>query len=908
MTEDKTTGEGLCGQYQRRMLEIRGAFATGATGAATVAARAAAVDELIVGLWTRAVAETPVLGQGIAVLAVGGYGRRELFPYSDVDLLYLLDGRVSEAEIKQPVRRISQQLWDCGIRLAPATRRRSEAERFDAENAEFTIALLDHRLLAGDAEVYRRLAEVGFPKMLERENKALAAGLAQLTSERHAKYGDTPFHLEPSIKDCPGGLRDVHVCAWLQRLEEVGKKPISQNRDEGYPAHVSESRRGAPDGGLASDREEFRQAVEFLFTVRCFLHYRHERDDNTLDWQAQDAAAAAAIGLGQRRLQWAEPGAMEEGVEAAYWMRHYFRHARSVERCLAQMLDGAAGKPVRGRWRASAKAVFAKGRHGAEAAVAGFRVTGGRLVLDGATEAGDPAVDPDVVLQLFAAMARTGCGLERGSEQRISQGLPLLSAHLEEGPSLWRHMQEILQGFFAGKALRMMHTLGILELLIPEFHGIDALVIRDAYHRYTVDEHTLVVIDTLHGLEQPQTGQMSVWAGRFGGILRDVQHPALLFLAALLHDTGKGRSSDNHALESARMAENVAGRLALDAYESELMLGLIRNHLEMSAALRRDIFDLETVRAFAGKVQTPEALRMLTLFTYADIQAVHPDALTPWKAENLWRLYLATASYLDRSVDDERVGARIGKELVDRVAALLPGRRAEVEAFLEGFPERYLRTRTPEQVRLHFEMAERFSEDPVQIEFRHSAASSEITLLARDRPLLFADMAGALAAWGMNIVTADAFGNLRGIVVDNFRFTDTFRTLEMNASEHAVFVASVHDVMAGKTAVEKLLAGRRRGRRKLPKVAVEARGDYDDDVSSHSTLLQVVAQDIPGLLRAISLALAERGCNIDVALVDTEGETAIDVFYITRDGAKLDAAEQKELKHALLAAMKANAE
>ena len=896
MQEDKTTGEGLCGQYQRRMLEIRGAFATGASGAATVAARAAAVDELIVGLWTRAVAETPVLGQGIAVLAVGGYGRRELFPYSDVDLLYLLDGKVSEAEIKQPVRRISQQLWDCGIRLSPATRRRSEAERFDEENAEFTIALLDHRLLAGDAEVYRRLAEVGFPKMLERENKALAAGLVQLTSERHAKYGDTPFHLEPSIKDCPGGLRDVHVCAWLRRLEEVGRG-----------AKTAES--GGAGGGLASDREEFRQAVEFLFTVRCFLHYRHERDDNTLDWQAQDAAAAAAIGLGQRRLQWAEPGAMEEGVEAAYWMRSYFRHARSVERCLTQMLEGAAGnKPRKVRWTASAKAAFSRGRRGAEAAAAGYRVTGGRLALDGVSDAaGDPAVDPDVVLQLFAAMARTGSGLERGSEQRISQGLPLLSAHLEEGPSLWRHMQEILEGFFAGKALRMMHTLGILELLIPEFHGIDALVIRDAYHRYTVDEHTLVVIDTLHGLEQPQTGQMSVWAGRFGGILRDVQHPALLFLAALLHDTGKGRSSDDHALESARMAENVAGRLALDAYESELMLGLIRNHLEMSAALRRDIFDLETVRAFAGKVQTPEALRMLTLFTYADIQAVHPDALTPWKAENLWRLYLATASYLDRSVDDERVGARIGKELVDRVAALLPGRRAEVEAFLEGFPERYLRTRTPEQVRMHFEMAERFSEDPVQIEFRHAAASSEITLLARDRPLLFADMAGALAAWGMNIVTADAFSNLQGVVVDNFRFTDTFRTLEMNASEHAVFVASVHDVMAGKIAVEKLLAGRRRGRRKLPKVAVEARVDYDDDVSSHSTLLQVVAQDIPGLLRAISLALAGRGCNIDVALVDTEGETAIDVFYITRDGAKLDAAEQKELKQALLAAMKANA-
>ena len=274
MNQDETTSEGLSGQYQRRMLEIRGAFATGASGAATVAARAAAVDELIVGLWTQAVEQTPVLGKGIAVLAVGGYGRRELFPYSDVDLLYLLDGKVSEAEIKHPLRRISQQLWDCGIRLAPATRRRSEAERFDAENAEFTIALLDHRLLAGDAEVYRRLAEVGFPKMLERENKALAAGLVKLTDERHAKYGDTPFHLEPSIKDCPGGLRDVHVCAWLERLEGVGRGTKTAGAENA-------------SGGLASDREEFRQAVEFLFTVRCFLHYRHERDDNTLDWQAR---------------------------------------------------------------------------------------------------------------------------------------------------------------------------------------------------------------------------------------------------------------------------------------------------------------------------------------------------------------------------------------------------------------------------------------------------------------------------------------------------------------------------------------------------------------------------------------------------------------------------------------------
>jgi [protein-PII] uridylyltransferase len=400
---------------------------------------------------------------------------------------------------------------------------------------------------------------------------------------------------------------------------------------------------------------------------------------------------------------------------------------------------------------------------------------------------------------------------------------------------------------------------------------------------------------------------MSDWATRFGAILRDVQHQDLLYLGGLLHDTGKGRSTGDHAIESASLAESVAGRLELDAYESELLLGLIRNHLEMSSALRRDIFDLETVRAFAGKVQTPEALRMLTLFTYADIHAVHPDALTPWKAENLWRLYLATANYLDRSVDDERVGARVGKELVNRVAAVMPARRAEVEAFLEGFPERYLRTRTPEQVRMHLEMGKKLAEDGVQIHFHYGPTASEVTLVTRDRPLLFADMAGALAGWGMNIVTADAFSNKQGVVVDHFRFTDTFRTLEMNASEHAAFVGNLHDVMVGNVPVEKLLTGRRRGRKKAPKVIVETRVDFDDEASSQSTLLQVVAQDKPGLLRAVSLALAEHKCNIEVALVDTEGETAIDVFYITRNGAKLDSDLCRKLKSGLIAGIEANA-
>ncbi len=870
--------DGLRGRYQRKMLEIRGAFEAGSSGSATISARSAALDELVRGLWQQAIGQGGRLTSGIALAAVGGYGRQELFPYSDVDLLFLLDGRVAEKDVKDVIRRLNQEMWDCGIRVAPTTRKIAECDRFTEENAEFTISLMDHRMLAGDTGLYDKLVVQTFPKLLQREQKPLTARLIELTQLRHAKYGDTLFHLEPNMKDCPGGLRDVHVCEWLSALQWV-----SSRKNEG----------NGSNGSRAED-QEFRDAVEFLRLVRCFLHYRHERDDNTLAWQAQDAAAKVAIGV---------VGRVPKKMDAAYWMRLYFRHARSVQRRVMQMMEEASAIA-----NAPSKLLGFRRERKAESRHEGFRVERGRVVLDAVTESSeDPANDPDVVLNVFATMARTGCTLDRDAEQRLSQALPLLSADLEEGLALWHKLQGILTGRCAGNALRAMHAMGVLELLIPEFHGIDALVIRDAYHRYTVDEHTFVLIDTLHGLEDVQAGSKAEWASRFGALLRELPHAGVLYLVALLHDTGKGRSTGDHAHESARMAQSVLTRLELDTYESGLVLGLIANHLEMSAALRRDIFDAETVGAFAGKVQTPEMLRMLTLFTYADINAVHPDALTPWKAENLWRLYIATSNYLDRSVDEERVGAQVESELVHRVAALLPGQQAEVGEYLEGFPKRYVRTRMPEQVRRHFQMAKLLDQDRVQLDFRYSPTVSELTVVTPDRALLFANMSGVLAAWGMNIVTADAFSNRQGIVVDSFRFTDTFRTLEMNASEHEAFVKSVHDVMTEAVSVEKLLSGRRRGRRRTPKVVVETRVEFDDDASSHSTLLEVVAQDVPGLLRALSLTLAGQGCNIEVALVDTEGETAIDVFYLTKNGAKMEKDEERVLREALMQAMEENA-
>jgi len=862
------------------MLELRRAFEADGDGPRMVAARASLVDEVVRTLWGREVATDRKLASGVAIAAIGGYGRGVLFPHSDVDLLVCA---AKPAAVKDAVRRMSQTLWDSGLQVALMTRAPKDCEKFEPSNPEFAIALLDLRFVAGDEEVVEALERKLEANRHGRDGRRILAELGQLTRDRYAKYGGTLFHLEPNIKDCPGGLRDTNVVSWVGKL--AGARPEGV-RHEGV-------RQG-------SDEQEFREAIAFLTSARCFIHWRHDRDDNVLDWLAQDAAAERAVGL---------PAVMREPgrkIDAAYWMRVYFRHARLIERRLLTAME-AAGQSV----------VSVRPIEGAKLTPqVGFRMHEGRIELDAATKESDAAQDPEVVLRAFAEVSRTGIRLGTASEDRVEAMIPMLSARLEEGAALWSRLAEILTGPRAGVALRSMHAVGVLELLLPEFHGIDALVIRDAYHRYTVDEHTFVLIDTLHELEEEPGPGAPDWRTRLGKMIRELENPALLYLAALMHDTGKGKAGDDHATESSRLAESLMGRLEMDPYDQAMVLQLIETHLEMSSALRRDIFDTETVRSFAGKVQTHESLWMLTLFTYADIRAVHPDALTPWKAENLWRLSMSTANQLDRNVDQERVQparggyARRGGD-AGRISRLLaraqPGEREALERFVEGFPERYVRTNPSKVIYGQFRMAQQLKSEAVQLDFEYAPETSAITLVSRDRPGLFAAITTALAAWGMNVVTAEAFANADGVVVDNFRFQDTFRTLELNESERERFVASVRDVMDGRVSAEAMLSGRRRGRRKSPRVVVETSVDFDDEASAASTLMQVVAQDVPGLLRTISVTLSEMRFNVEVALVDTEGETAIDVFYLTQNGNRLTATQKRELRTGLMDAIEENA-
>jgi [protein-PII] uridylyltransferase len=797
--------------------------------AAALAERTAQVDRLVIDAASQHLFPSGN-STGIGVLAVGGYGRRHLFPHSDVDLLLLYESNRAAEAHKEAISIFLRQLWDSGMRVSQSVRAPAECLEVHDQNTELNISLLDQRYLAGDRGLYGELAR-RLPRFIHGSRDALIRNLSLLTRDRHAKYAGTFYHLEPNVKETPGGLRDYQLLCWLEQLRETD------------PARM----------GAADPSPELRNAFRHLSRIRCFLHMQAGRDHNQLSFDAQDTISEQSH----------EP-------DAAVWMRDYYRHARAVYRAATRALESN---------EAESSSLFAMFRdRRSRVSNADFSVLRDRVHFRTPQRLD---VEPGAVLDFFEFVARHGARPSYEAEQQIQARLPKIREHFHAPQPVWPALRQILTLPFAALAVRAMHETGAILALFPELEQIECLVIRDFYHRYTVDEHTLVAMQVLWNLR----GNEESGRRQYADLMAELKDPAVLLFALWFHDAGKGAPGEGHVDASLRLVEGPMARIQMPQADREMVLFLIDKHLELSAAMQsRDISDPHAIEEVAHRLATVERLKNLTLLTYADISAVNPQVMTPWRSAQLWQLYLAVYNELTRELEAERIEA-------------LPASPPERAAFLEGFPTRYLRTHTDAEIDEHIRTEERNRkrDGSGAADVRKVEGAWVLTMVAGDRPGLFASAAGLLSSFGMNILKAEAFANRRGLVLDTFTFADPNRNLDLNPSEVERLRATAERVISGKTEVRELLRNRPKPALPSRKARIQARVSFDLQSGAAATLIEIVAEDRPGLLYDLASAISSNGCNIEVVLIDTQAHKAIDVFYVTEDGRKLSPEKQRVL-------------
>ena len=811
-------------------------------GLAALARYSGEVDEILGRIYESARPETDT---PVALLAIGGYGRRQLCLHSDIDLMVVFDGRIGASE-ERFLRSVLHPLWDLRLEVGHQVRELADLEKVETDNPEFLLAVLEARFVAGSREAFDGVAATCLgPRSAWRE--PMRQALLDLTGQRHAQFNRTVFQLEPDVKDSPGSLRDATAIRLLARLEDDGGGSVAY-----HPGRV-------------------REAEDFLLRIRSILHLERKRNYNGLGHELQERVAALFGSPGD------QPQRQVESL-----MSTYFHHAQVVARAL--------GASLRSLQAPETDEVTPIGDE-LERAWDGIRFTDGtHASLRPRTwlRPFEAALDGDVPVADHALTCIERHGKRYAPERFFvsTEERDRLLRILRPRPGLYHRLSE-------------MHGCGLLGRMFPEFQKVYCLVIRDFYHKYTVDEHTLQTIRSLEGLCTPKTRSRK----RFGSLLAELPNPELLVLALLFHDVGKW-TNRNHSEEGVRMAAGAMRRIKLPEAGVATVEFLIRHHLSMSvAAFRRDVDDPDVVAQFARLVGTEQRLKLLCLMTLVDVDAVAPEVMNPWKEELLWRLYVETYN---------RLTLEYGDEVIDEATRTLEDftnqrpddvSEGEVTAFLEGYPQRYLRLVDRATVYDHVRLSRDIARGEVHCSLEEKGSAWELSAVTLDQPRLFADICGVLSHYGMDILRGQAMTNQGGVVLDLFQFADVEGYLRMNPTAADDLTGTLRDVVAGRIDIDAKLRARDRPARGAAPIKPVIH--FENHRSQRFTVLEIIARNAWGLLYRVSRAISNQGCDIDLVLISTEGSRAIDVFHLTRSGRKLTTAEQDDLRGELEATLAA---
>jgi [protein-PII] uridylyltransferase len=784
-------------------------------------------------------------GERLAVIAVGGYGRGEMAPHSDVDIAFLTPHKQT-AWCEQVIEAMLYFLWDLGLKVGQSSRSLDEMVRMAKGDLTICTALLESRYVWGDQRLYEEARRRFWNEVAAGTERSFVAQKLAERNERHKRLGDSRYVVEPNVKEGKGCLRDLHTLYWIGKY-------IYKVRDAAELVDV----------GLLTAKEyrAFRKAENFFWAVRCHLHDLTGRAEDRLTFDVQREVAS--------RMNFADrPG--KRGVER--FMQYFFLQAKVVGTLtgvfLAQLDEQFAKRQPRG---------FLAGFRNKPRSVRGYQVFGGKIKV--------PAenwfeADPVRLLEIFAVADAERLEIHPDAMRLITRDARLINSEVRKDPRANALFMDLLTSRNDPEnVLRWLNETGVFGRFVPDFGRVNAQMQFDMYHHYTVDEHTIHAIGLLARIEK---GELRLDHPLAVEIVQKVHLRRALYVSVLLHDIAKGRGGD-HSVLGAEIAMKLGPRLGLTEAETELASWLVRMHLTMSAtAFKRDLADWKTIADFVGVVQSLERLRQLTLLTIVDIRAVGPGVWNSWKRQLIHELYSATEERL-RLGHAQRGRAERVTAKKDAVALRLDHRASLVGAIGAQLGDAYWIAEPEDIIALNLIHLDGAIGKPLAIACEYYAArgATLVMVLAADHPGLFYRIAGGIHLAGGNIIDARIHTARNGMAVDNFLVQDPLGRPFMEAGQLARIETAIADALANRVRLRPQLAARPLARPRANAFDVRPRVEFDNQASSRFTVVEVNSRDRPALLNLLARALFESQLIVHSAHIATYGERAADTFYVT---------------------------